>query len=92
MAHQEFKSIREMFYTTSDLPVITPDNANSFLSVMQRFKGRFVLSSYCSGSSKLSAVMPRTLNRFIVFPVEYDEKHRVLSRFRSHALKTIGFM
>ena len=70
VARQEYKSIREMFYTTSDLPVITPDNAQSFLSTMQRFKGKFCLSSYCSGSSKLSAVMLRVLNRFVMFPVD----------------------
>ena len=41
VAQQEYRSIREMFYTTSDLPVITPDNAQSFLSVMQSFKGQY---------------------------------------------------
>ena len=42
VAHQEYSSIREMFSNTSFLPVITPDNAQSFISVVQRFKGKFV--------------------------------------------------
>ena len=50
----ELRSIDEVFYSKTRLPIITPDNVQQFISVMKTIGARFHFASLFSGSSRVA--------------------------------------
>ena len=58
VAKHEIRSMRDVFYTTFKLPVITPDNVKEWMTTMKAVCPDYlVLWTWFSGSSTLAAVM-----------------------------------
>ena len=71
LASLEMKSIPEVFYTQTQLPVIRPSNVRFFLEKMSKYSGSIALWSWCAGSSRLTLnMMSLPFRRFVLFPVD----------------------
>ena len=71
VSRDELKAIPEYFYTKTGLPVITPANVTQFMNCMKRFGKRFILWTWCSGSSRLALTMLLPpFNHLVLFPVD----------------------
>ena len=70
-ALQELRSIKEYFYTTTKLPVITPDNAKDFMSLISNVGFDCIMFSLYSGSSRLLLTMTGLgFSKCVLFPID----------------------
>ena len=53
-ANLELNSIPEIFYTSTQLPVIRPNNCRAFIEKMAKYAGHVAQWSWCAGSGRLS--------------------------------------
>ena len=71
LASLELKSIPEVFYTQTQLPVIRPSNVRVFIDRMSKYAGHIALWSWCSGSSRLTLnMMSLPFRKLVLFPVD----------------------
>ena len=69
VATEELKSIPEYFYSTTKLPIITPNNVDQFMQLINC--NNMKLFSLCSGSSRLLLTMCSTpTHQLVLFPVD----------------------
>ena len=71
VSRDELKAIPEYFYSKTGLPVITPANVTLFINRMRCFGKRFILWTWCSGSSRLALTMLLPpFSHLVLFPVD----------------------
>ena len=80
-AVNELRAIPEFFYTTTQLPIITPLNYHQFCQAVNTTLGSFTFWSWCSGSSRLLLTMTGLpFERMVLFPVDlrygWDISHK----------------
>ena len=67
----ELRAIPEHFYTTTKLPIITPDNYQQFMRTIIPNNYYFFMFSLCSGSSRLLlTALQSPFDQVVLFPID----------------------